>query len=104
MRSSEALNLVSFIIPPYKKCVVQPGYFPIIGYFILFVLVGGSESYRSYWRNFCATTDLVLFVVDANQSGKFHQAKEFIFEVVTELEVRGNFNVISFLFHTNLNI
>lgn len=57
--------------------------------------IGGSESYRSYWRNFCATTDLVLFVVDANQSGKFHQAKEFIFEVVTELEDGVDFHIVA---------
>lgn len=57
--------------------------------------IGGGPLYRAYWRHFCATTDLVLFVIDASDQDKISQAKDYIFEVVTELEDGVDFHVVA---------
>jgi len=57
--------------------------------------IGGGESYRTYWKNFSATTDLILFVVDSSQPEKFPVAKKYFSDIIDDLNDDIDFRIIA---------
>ena len=47
-------------------------------------VVGGKQSVRSYWENFVSNTDVLVFVVDSADVGRFPEAKEELHKLLRD--------------------
>ena len=59
------------------------------------VLVGGAPEYRAYWKNFAATTNLIIFVIDSNNRKRFSEAKSYFFNIMDHLGDDVDFRVVA---------
>ncbi|XP_066926877.1 ADP-ribosylation factor-like protein 11 [Clytia hemisphaerica] len=57
--------------------------------------VGGALEYRSYWKNFSQSTDLILFAVDASDRTKFPAAKLYFNDIIGEANENSDFHIIA---------
>lgn len=57
--------------------------------------IGGGEQYRSYWKNFCSTTDLILYVVDSTTPDRFTQARKYFSEIIEDINDEIDFRIIA---------
>ena len=61
----------------------------------LLLVVGGGEDYRLYWRNFCDTTNLILFVIDSSDRDKFKSAKKYFLEIIESLHGTVDLQIVA---------
>jgi Predicted GTPase len=57
--------------------------------------VGGALEYRSYWKNFSQSTDLILFAVDASNRVQFPIAKKYLNDIIDEANEQSDFHIIA---------
>ena len=63
--------------------------------FLYYCLVGGAIEYRSYWKNFSQSTDLILFAVDASDRTSFPAAKQYFNDIIGEANEQSDFHIIA---------
>lgn len=57
--------------------------------------IGGAIEYRSYWKNFSQSTDLILFAVDASDRSSFPMAKKYFNDIIGEANEQSDFHIIA---------
>ena len=56
--------------------------------------VGGQEKIRKLWRHYYNNVDVVIFVIDSNDSGRFPEVKEELHYLLNEDQLRDSIVLI----------